>query len=30
MEGGYIMPEPGEEDAWFEKVNTALAQREKV
>lgn len=27
MEGGYIMPEPGEEDEWFEKVNTALAAR---
>ena len=29
MEGGHIMPEPGEEDAWFEKVNAALAKREK-
>lgn len=29
MEGGYIMPEPGEEDEWFEKVNAALAEREK-
>ena len=29
VEGGYVMPEPGEEDEWFEKVNAALAEREK-
>ena len=29
MEGGYIMPEPGEEDEWFEKVYAALEEREK-
>ena len=28
MEGGFVMPEPGEEEAWFEKVNAALAARE--
>lgn len=27
MEGGHVMPEPGEEDAWFDKVNAALAAR---
>ncbi len=25
MEGGYVMPDPGEEDEWMEKVTTALA-----
>ena len=29
MEGGYIMPDPEEEHEWFEKVNAALAAREK-
>ena len=29
MEGGYIMPEPGKEAEWFEKVNAALAEREQ-
>lgn len=27
MEGGYIMPDPGEEDEWIEKVTNALANR---
>jgi len=26
---GYIMPESREEDEWSEKVNAALAEREK-
>ncbi|MEL6255463.1 MAG: hypothetical protein AAFR87_25890 [Bacteroidota bacterium] len=30
MEGGYVMPGPGEEDEWMEKVTKALAKREKV
>ena len=30
MEGGYVMPDPGEEDEWMEKVTAALAQREKA
>ena len=29
MEGGYVMPGPGEEDEWMEKVTAALAEREK-
>ena len=28
MEGGFVMPSPGEEDEWMEKVNQALAERE--
>ena len=28
MEGGYIMPSPGEEDEWMDKVTHALAARE--
>ncbi|OJJ15389.1 hypothetical protein BKI52_38900 [marine bacterium AO1-C] len=28
MEGGYIMPDPGEEDEWMEKVTKDLAARE--
>lgn len=28
MEGGHVMPDPGEEDEWMEKVTKALAQRE--
>ena len=28
MEGGYIMPDPGEEDEWMEKVTNALKERE--
>jgi len=28
MEGGYIMPSPGEEDEWMEKVTKTLAERE--
>ncbi|MEO1652934.1 MAG: hypothetical protein AAFU64_05275 [Bacteroidota bacterium] len=28
MEGGYVMPDPGEEDAWMEKVTQALEERE--
>ena len=28
MEGGYVMPDPGEEDEWMEKVAKALAERE--
>ena len=27
MEGGFVMPSPGEEDEWMEKVNKALAER---
>ena len=30
MEGGYVMPGPGEEDEWMEKVTKALADREKA
>lgn len=29
MEGGFVMPSPGEEDAWMEKVTQALAERKK-
>ena len=28
MEGGFVMPSPGEEDEWMEKVTLALAKRE--
>lgn len=28
MEGGYVMPSPGEEDEWMEKVTNALSERE--
>ena len=28
MEGGHIMPDPGEEDEWMEKVTKALAARD--
>lgn len=28
MEGGFVMPSPGEEDKWMEKVMKALAERE--
>lgn len=28
MEGGHVMPDPGEEDEWMEKVTKALAERE--
>ena len=28
MEGGFVMPDPGEEDEWMEKVTKALAERE--
>ncbi len=28
IEGGYIMPNPGEEDEWMENVTKALAERE--
>lgn len=30
MEGGFVMPSPGEEDEWMEKVSTALEKREKA
>ena len=29
MEGGFVMPSPGEEDEWMEKVTKALAKREE-
>ena len=29
MEGGFVMPDPGEEDEWMEKVTKALSEREK-
>ena len=29
MEGGFVMPSPGEEDEWMEKVTKALTEREK-
>lgn len=29
MEGGFVMPDPGEEDEWMEKVTNALNEREK-
>ena len=28
MEGGYVMPSPGEEDEWMEKVTNALKERD--
>ena len=28
MEGGYVMPEPGEEDEWMAKVTKALEERQ--
>ncbi|MEL6675063.1 MAG: hypothetical protein AAFR61_22840 [Bacteroidota bacterium] len=28
MEGGFVMPSPGEEDAWMEQVTKALADRD--
>ena len=30
MEGGFVMPSPGEEDEWMEKVTKALAERESL
>lgn len=30
MEGGYVMPGPGEEDEWMENVTKALAEREST
>ena len=30
MEGGYIMPDPGEEEEWMEKVTQALSKRERL
>ena len=30
MEGGFVMPSPGEEDEWMEKVTKALSDREEV
>ena len=30
MEGGFVMPEPGEEDEWIEKVTKALKERNTV
>ena len=30
MEGGFVMPSPGEEDEWMEKVTQALAEREST
>ena len=30
MEGGFVMPSPGEEDQWMEKVTQALAEREST
>ena len=27
MEGGFVMPSPGEEDEWMEKVTKALAEK---
>ncbi|MEM9936143.1 MAG: hypothetical protein AAF824_21140 [Bacteroidota bacterium] len=29
MEGGFVMPSPGEEDEWMEKVTQALSERER-
>ena len=29
MEGGHVMPDPGEEDEWTAKVTKALEEREK-
>jgi phenylpyruvate tautomerase PptA (4-oxalocrotonate tautomerase family) len=30
MEGGHVMPDPGEEDEWMEKVTNALANRKST
>ena len=30
MEGGYVMPDPGEEEEWMEKVTKDLAERENT
>lgn len=30
MEGGFVMPDPGEEDEWMEKVTKALEERQHV
>ena len=30
MEGGHVMPDPGEEDEWMEKVTKALTERESA
>lgn len=30
MEGGFVMPDPGEEEEWMDKVTNALAKREKT
>jgi len=30
MEGGFVMPDPGEEEEWMEKVTKALGERENV
>lgn len=30
MEGGYVMPGPGEEDEWMKNVTEALAERERA
>jgi hypothetical protein len=30
MEGGFVMPDPGEEEEWMDKVTNALAKREKM
>lgn len=30
MEGGHVMPPPGEEDEWMERVTKALAEQQKT
>ena len=30
MEGGHVMPDPGEEDEWMAKVTAALAERDQA
>ena len=30
MEGGFVMPDPGEEEEWMEKVTKALGERENA
>ena len=30
MEGGFVMPEPGEEEEWMEKVELALSKRNEL
>ena len=30
MEGGFVMPDPGEEDEWMQKVTAALEERASV